>query len=123
MVKTISRAWPRFSLSLSVALILACTVATIADQKKNSAAPGASLFAQDKGKLTIKLDGQNVGHEEFEITPSGGSWLAKGNADIKPSNGPASRVSGSLTLQPDGAPISYEWTSQAEKTNSAHLLF
>jgi hypothetical protein len=123
MVKTISRAWPRFSLSLSVALILACTVASIADQKKNPAASGASLFAQDKGKLTIKLDGQNVGHEEFEITPSGGGWLAKGNADIKPSNGPASKVSGSLALQPDGAPISYEWTSQAEKTNSAHLLF
>jgi hypothetical protein len=123
MVKNISRACPRFSLFLSVALILACAGASSAAQKKNPAAPGASLFAQDKGKLTIRLDGQNVGHEEFEITPSGGGWLAKGNADIKPSNGPASKVSGSLTLQPDGAPISYEWTSQAEKTNSAHLLF
>jgi hypothetical protein len=26
-------------------------------------------------------------------------------------------------LQPDGAPISYEWTSQSEKTNGAHILF
>jgi hypothetical protein len=123
MAKQISKDWPRFSFSLSVALILACAFAAIADQKKNAAALGPSLFAQDTGKLTIKLDGQTVGHEDFEITPSGGGWLAKGNADIKPSNGPASKVSGSLTLQPDGAPISYEWTSQAEKTNSAHLLF
>ena len=85
MNKRLSGPWPRFSLSLSVALILACTVAGLAAQKKNDAAPGASVFAQDKGKLTIKLDGQTVGHEEFEISPSAGGWLAKGNADIKPS--------------------------------------
>jgi hypothetical protein len=123
MAKKFSGLEPKLYLSLSVVLILGCDVAGIAAQKKNAAASGASLFAQDNGKLTIKLDGQTVGHEEFEITPSGGGWLAKGNADIKPSNGPASKVSGSLTLQPDGAPISYEWTSHAEKTNSAHLLF
>jgi hypothetical protein len=28
-----------------------------------------------------------------------------------------------MTLQPDGAPIAYEWTAQAEKTNGAHVLF
>ncbi|HEY1925308.1 MAG TPA: hypothetical protein VGG58_08645, partial [Candidatus Acidoferrum sp.] len=27
------------------------------------------------------------------------------------------------TLQPDGAPISYEWQSQADKTNGARILF
>ncbi|HEY2548273.1 MAG TPA: hypothetical protein VGI46_19530 [Candidatus Acidoferrum sp.] len=123
MAKNISTGSSRLSLSLGIALILVCSVAGIAAQKKNASAPGASLFAQDNGKLTIKLDGQTVGHEQFEITPSGGGWVAKGSADIKPSGGPASKVSGSLTLQPDGAPISYEWTSQAEKTNSAHLLF
>jgi|SRR5271170_5849772 len=123
MAKNISAASPSFLLSLCVALILACSVAGIAAQKKNAAAPSASLFAQDNGKLTIKLDGQTVGHEQFEITPSAGGWVAKGSADIKPSGGQASKVSGSLTLQPNGAPISYEWTSQAEKTNSAHLLF
>jgi hypothetical protein len=123
MDKKLSGLWPRVSVSLGVALILACAIAGFAAQKKNSAAPGPSLFAQDKGKLTIKLDGQTVGHEDFEITPSGGGWLAKGDADIKALKGPASKVSGSLTLEPNGAPISYEWTSQAEKTNSAHLLF
>ncbi len=113
----------KLSFSLSVALIFACAVASIAAQKKNAASSGAGVFAQDKGKLTIKLDGQNVGREEFEITPSGGGWLAKGDAEIKPSGGPTSKVSGSLTLQPDGAPISYDWTAQTEKKNGAHILF
>lgn len=123
MNKKLSGPWPKFSLSLGVALILTCAVAGPAAQKKNSAAPGASVFAQDKGKLTIKLEGQTVGHEEFEITPAAGGWLAKGIADIKPSQSVASKVSGALTLLPDGAPVSYEWTSQAEKTNSANILF
>jgi hypothetical protein len=123
MNKKLSGPWPKFSLSLGLALILACAVAGLAAQKKNSAAPRASVFAQDKGKLTIKLEGQTVGHEEFEITPAAGTWLAKGIADIKPSESTASKVSGSLTLLPDGAPVSYEWTSQAEKTNSANILF
>ncbi|PYT46807.1 MAG: hypothetical protein DMG44_19790 [Acidobacteria bacterium] len=102
----------------AVLTILACTALTLAAQKSS---PG--IFAQDKGKLTIKLDGQTVGREDFEIAPSGAGWRAKGTADIKPSEGPASKISGTLTLQPDGAPISYEWTAQAEKTNGAHILF
>src|SRR5467141_2905293 len=102
--------------------IVACAALSLAAQKGGQPS-GAVLFAQDKGKLTIKLGGQTVGHEEFEIAPSGGGWVAKGTAEIKPPESSASRVSGSLTLQPDGAPISYEWTSQAEKTNGAHILF
>jgi len=101
-----------------VLTILACTALTLAAQKSST-----GVFAQDKGKLTIKLDGQTVGREDFEIAPSGAGWRAKGTADIKPPEGPASKISGTLTLQPDGAPISYEWTAQAEKTNGAHILF
>jgi len=98
--------------------ILACTALTLTAQKSSS-----TLFAQDKGKLAIKLDGQTVGHEDFEIAPSGAGWRAKGTAEIKPPESPASKISGTLTLQPDGAPISYEWTAQAEKTNGAHIIF
>lgn len=101
----------------------ACAALSLAAQKKAAPAPASALLAPDKGKFTIKLGGQTVGHEEFEIAPSGGGWLAKGTADIKPPEGPASKVTGSLTLQSDGAPISYDWTSQAEKTNGAHVLF
>src|SRR5213080_1704100 len=109
-----------------IAMILgaaACTVLSLAAQKKAAGGSGPVVLAQDKGKLTIKLGGQTVGHEEFEIAPSGGGWLAKGLAEIKPPEGGSSKVSGSLTLQADGAPISYDWSSQAEKTNGAHILF
>src|SRR5713226_3734922 len=107
-----------------VGLILgfaACAALSLAAQKKGAA--GSGVLTQDKGKFTIKLAGQTVGHEEFEIAPSGGGWLAKGTADIKPPEGAASKVTGSLTLQADGAPISYDWTAQTDKTNGAHILF
>src|SRR5713226_2313550 len=111
--------------TVSIALTLgiaACAALSLAAQKGGQPS-GAVLFAQDKGKLTIKLGGQTVGHEEFEIAPSGGGWLAKGIVEIKPPEGDASKVSGSLTLQSDGSPISYAWSAQAEKTNGAHILF
>src|SRR6266852_8119275 len=110
----------------SVALtlgIVACAALALAAQKKAAQPSGAVVFAQDKGKLTIKLGGQTVGHEEFEIAPSGGGWVAKGTAEIKPPEGSSRTVSGSLTMRADGAPISYEWSAQTEKTNGAHILF
>lgn len=100
---------------------VACAALPFAAQKKGLANSG--VLAQDKGKFTIKLAGQTVGHEEFEIAPSGGGWLAKGTADIKPPEGAPSKVTGSLTLQPDGVPISYQWTAKSDKTNGAHILF
>jgi hypothetical protein len=112
------------TVSLALALAtLACAAFSLAAQKKPAATSSAVVFAQDKGKLTIKLGGQVVGHEEFEIAPAGGGWLAKGTAEIKPPDGAASKVSGSLTLQPDGAPIAYNWSAQTEKTNGAHIVF
>jgi hypothetical protein len=103
--------------------VVACAALSLAAQKKSAPTSGPVVFVQDKGKLTIKLGGQTVGHEEFEISPSGGGWLAKGTAEIKPPEGASSKVSGSLTLQGNGAPISYDWSAQAEKTNGAHVLF
>ena len=101
--------------------MVACAALSFASQKKEKAAPG--LLIQDKGKFTIKLAGQTVGHEEFDIAPSEGGWLAKGTSDIKPPEGASSKVTGSLTLQADGSPISYEWIAQSDKTNGAHILF
>jgi hypothetical protein len=83
----------------------------------------APVFAQDKGKFTIQLDGQTVGHEEFEVSPAAGGWSAQGTTDLKAPDSPATRVTGVLTLQGDGAPISYEWTSQSGKTNGARIVF
>jgi hypothetical protein len=101
--------------------IVACAALSFASQKKEKAAPG--VFVQDKGKFTIKLAGQTVGHEEFDIAPAEGGWLAKGTSDIKPPQGAPSKVTGSLTLQADGSPISYEWSAQSDKTNGAHIVF
>jgi hypothetical protein len=101
--------------------LVACAALSFAAQKKG--APATGVLAQDKGKFTIKLAGQTVGHEEFEIAPAEGGWLAKGTSDIKPPEGAPTKVTGLLTLQADGAPISYEWTAQTDKTNGAHVLF
>jgi hypothetical protein len=106
----------------AMAILFVCTTLTIAAQKK-TAAPAGSLFSQDKGKFTIQLDGKSVGHEEFELTQAGGGWSAHSTTDIAAPEAGSARISGTLTLQPDGAPISYEWQSQADKTNGARILF
>jgi hypothetical protein len=100
-------------------VLLASATWSLASQKK--AVPGVLL--QDKGKFTIKLAGQTVGHEEFEIAPAEGGWLAKGSSDIKPPEGASSKVTGSLTMLANGSPISYEWTAQSEKNSGAHIVF
>jgi hypothetical protein len=107
----------------TMAILFVCTTLTIAAQKKGAAPASPSVFAPDKGRFSIQLNGKSVGHEEFELAPAGGGWLARSTTDLTPPDSPAARVTGSLTLQPDGAPISYEWTSKAEKNNGAHILF
>ena len=110
-----------FNLKTTACVLTACAVvltSVAAQSQKNGA-----LFAPDKGKFTIQLDGQTVGHEEFEISPASGGWAAQGTTDLKVPDSPPTRVTGALTLQPDGAPISYEWSSRAEKTNGARILF
>jgi hypothetical protein len=117
----------KFQVTLQV-LALVCTVSATtvaalspaASQKKVQA---SAVLATDKGKLTVQLDGQTVGHEDFEISSTASGWTAKGTTELKAPQSPAAKVSGTLTLQPDGSPISYDWTSQAEKTNGAHVLF
>ena len=106
------------SLSLTLGLV-ACVTLSLAGQKKT--APG--VLVQDKGKFTIKLAVQTVGHEEFEIAPAEGGWLAKGSSDIKPPDGAPSKVTGSLTLLSNGSPVSYEWTAQSGKNSGAHIVF
>src|SRR5258708_13477560 len=87
--------------TVSIALtlgIVACAALSLAAQKGGQPS-GAVLFAQDKGKLTIKLGGQTVGHEEFEIAPSGGGWVPKGTAQTKPPKGSPSKISVPLSMR------------------------
>src|SRR5260370_36006016 len=106
---------------IALGVLTACILAwgSLASQAQKKAA----VFAADRGKFTIQLDGQTVGHEEFEISPASAGWAAQGTTDLKAPDSPAAHVTGMLTLQADGAPISYEWTSRAEKTNGARILF
>jgi hypothetical protein len=113
----------RISLAIFTALLLSSLAFGLLAHAAQKKVPAGSVFSPDKGKLNILLDGKSVGREEFEITASGGGWIAKGTTKITPPQGASSTVTGTLTLQPDGAPVSYEWTSQAEKTNGAHILF
>jgi hypothetical protein len=84
--------------------------------------PGG-VFVQDKGKLNILLGGKSVGREEFSIEPAGAVWLARGKSSLQTPDGKSAVVSGTLTLQPDGSPVNYDWIYQGEKTNSAHVTF
>jgi hypothetical protein len=108
---------PKKTFAVVTAGFLALSALAATPQKKTS------VIAQDKGKFTIQLDGRTVGHEEFEISAAPVGWAAQGTTELKVPDSPATRVTGTLTLQPDGAPISYEWISQAEKTNGAHIAF
>jgi hypothetical protein len=59
-----------------MAILFVCTTLTIAAQKKAGAPAVASVFAPDKGKFTIQLNGKSVGQEE-----SGWWWLAGSKHD------------------------------------------
>jgi hypothetical protein len=110
--------WSIATASLLLTFLL--LISSYAADKKG--APG-SVFVADKGKLNILLNGNSIGHEEFEIQPSGSGWVAKGTTSIQTPDGKSSKVTGNLTLQPDGAPLSYDWSSQTDKTNGAHVVF
>jgi hypothetical protein len=105
--------------TLLLLLVVTGTPFAHANQKKKT----GSVFINDKGKFQILLNGNPIGHEEFEITSSGIGWIAKATTHLTVEGSPVTTVTGNLTLQPDGAPISYEWNSQTDKTSGAHVLF
>jgi hypothetical protein len=115
---------PKQKIAVAFALLL-CTaflgvVFVRAEQKK---APEGSILVAEKGKFNILLDGKSIGREEFEIAPSGAGWIAKGTTHLSAQGAPATTVSGTLALQSNGIPVSYDWSSQADKTNGAHVIF
>jgi hypothetical protein len=85
--------------------------------------PVGSVFTADKGKFNILLEGKSIGREEFSIEPAGAGWVAKGSTALQTPDGKSAKVTGNLALQPDGIPVSYDWTSQTDKANSANIVF
>ncbi|HEY1423909.1 MAG TPA: hypothetical protein VGF20_10680, partial [Candidatus Acidoferrum sp.] len=65
----------RMSLASATAILIFVFGVALAHAQKKGA---AGIFQPDKGKFSIQLDGKTIGHEEFEIAPSGSGWLAKG---------------------------------------------
>jgi len=80
-------------------------------------------FTPDKGKFRILQDGSEVGIEDFELSQSGGAWIARGEAVIRVPGSPETRSTGQLHLAADGTPIRYEWSSQTPKKASGTATF
>jgi hypothetical protein len=90
--------------------------------KKNADNKSQGSFVADKGRFRIMVNGQQVGKEDFEIGPSGSDWIAHGSAEIQSPQG-NTRVTGTLTIHPDGTPTRYEWATQGAKKASAVIGF
>lgn len=73
------------------------------------------VLTPDKGKFRILLDGHEVGSEEFEISPSGATWMARGATSAHVPGGAEFKASGQLKLSADGLPIHYDWSAQVQK--------
>lgn len=117
---------------ISVAIVLVTLAAVCSLPATNGSAANRApasaglksgpLFAPEKGNFKILVSGQQIGKEEFEIGPSGGGWFAKGNSEVQTADG-MTKVSGSLQLNADGTPASYEWSTQGSKKAGANITF
>jgi hypothetical protein len=110
-------------------ILAACTfvaifgaAASVLAVAAKGAAKSLSLFTADKGSFKILVNGQQMGKEEFEVSPSGGDWVAKGTSEVQTTDG-MTHVSGTLQLHADGTPVSYEWSTQGAKKASATIGF
>jgi uncharacterized protein YaiE (UPF0345 family) len=110
------------ALALAAAAILITHGSFAGRAEASGGSKSASLFAPDKGTFKILVSGQQIGKEEFEISPSGGNWVAKGSSELNTSDG-MTKVSGSLELREDGTPVSYEWSTQGAKKAGATISF
>ncbi len=106
------------SFASGIAAIGAPPRARLSPQKNNKDAKAevpTTGLTPDKGKFRILLEGRVVGSEEFEISLSGATWMARGSTTAHAPGGGDVKASGQLTLAPDGAPIHYDWTAQTQK--------
>jgi hypothetical protein len=93
----------------------------VATRPSPSARPSPG-FTSEKGKFRILVNGQEMGKEEFEISPSGGGWAAHGTSQLQTAAGTI-EVTGTLQFQADGTPIRYEWSTQGAKKAGATISF
>ena len=82
-----------------------------------------SVFVSDKGKLRIAINGQVVGSEDFEISPSGDAWMEHSSMSAHVSGGGEIKAAGQLKLSADGAPLRYDWSAEAVKKATGSVDF
>jgi len=83
---------------------------------------GAPSFTSDKGKFKILVNGKEAGKEEFEISQTGGDWVARGVSEIQTAQG-TTKITGNLEFRADGTPVKYEWSTEGAKKASASIGF
>ena len=110
------------TISVAIAAALLAAVAALPASSGSAAVKSATVFAPDKGNFKILVGGQQIGKEEFEIGPNAGGWVARGNSEVQTADG-MTKVSGSLQLNNDGTPASYEWSTQGAKKAGASITF
>ncbi len=54
------------------------------------------VFSADKGKLRITINGQTVGAEDFEISPSGDAWIERSSMSAHAPGGVEIKAEGQL---------------------------
>jgi hypothetical protein len=116
-----------FLLSGSLFFVAAGTGARPASEKQkdknNKAVPAAGILSPDKGKFRILLEGKVIGNEDFELAPSGDTWMARDSTSAHAPDGTEIKASGQLRLSADGTPLHYEWTAQTKKKASGVVDF
>jgi hypothetical protein len=109
----------RVIVAATTILAAAATISWLAAAGTSKTSP---VFTPDKGSFRILLNGQQMGKEEFEISPNGGDWVAKGTSEVQTPDG-MTHVTGTLQLHADGTPVSYEWSTQGAKKASSTITF
>ncbi len=82
-------------------------------EKPGTNAP--TVFSADKGKLRIAINGQPIGSEDFEISPSGDGWVERSSMTAQTPGGAQIKARGELRLSADGSPEHYDWAAEAQK--------
>lgn len=102
------------------AILFACGVLVarpVLSQKSSG-----NVLSEDKGKLSIVINGQMVGTEDFSISRNGDQWVARGTTEFHGQSG-ANKVNGDLHLNAAGAPLSYVWSSEGDKKATSTTTF
>jgi hypothetical protein len=105
--------------------IVCIHAASAAPRPASAARPAGSapVFSADKGKLLITINGQAVGSEDFEISPSGSVWIERSSMSAHVPGGPDIKATGQLRLSPEGAPLHYDWSAEAQKKATGSVDF